>query len=116
MGYRVHLLPWLRRIGAAFLPQWLAITIGGHIFAWRPLDPVELAHELEHVRQWRRYGLRFIPRYLRAGWRAKRAGGDSYRDNPFEAAARAAGDWGRVSRAEAAGPSTPGTPADRAGR
>jgi hypothetical protein len=89
--HRVAVLPWLRRPGQRLLvPNWLAITIGRWILAWRPLDDTELAHELEHVRQWQRYGLLFIPRYLRASWRAARAGGDRYRDNLFERAARAA--------------------------
>ncbi len=91
LGQRVVVWAWLRPIGQRLLmPNWLAITIGRWIFAWRPLDAAELAHELEHVRQWQRYGLLFIPRYLRASWRAARAGGDRYRDNAFERAAQAA--------------------------
>jgi len=72
------------------MPHWLAITIGRWVFAWRPLDGAELAHELEHVRQWRTNGLLFIPRYLRESRRAARSGGDRYRDNGFEVRARAA--------------------------
>jgi hypothetical protein len=91
LGHRVVVWAWLRPIGQRLLmPNWLAITIGRWILAWRPLDDTELAHELEHVCQWQRYGLLFIPRYLRASWRAARAGGDRYRDNLFERAARAA--------------------------
>ncbi len=92
--HRLIVLPWLRRPGRILLlPNWLAITVGRWIFAWRPLDEAELAHELTHVRQWQRYGLRFIPRYLRASWRAaSREGGDGYRDNPFEREARTAED------------------------
>jgi len=71
---------------------WLAITIGRWILAWRPLDVTELAHELEHVRQWRANGLRFVPRYLSESRRAAAAGGDRYRDNRFEVEARAAAD------------------------
>ncbi len=92
-GARLHVLPWLRRIGGLWLPDWLAITVGRHIWAWRPLSESELAHELCHVRQWRRYGPRFIARYVRASWRAWRRGGHPYRDNAFEVAARrVAGD------------------------
>jgi hypothetical protein len=91
--HRVHVWPWLRAVGQRLLlPEWLAITLGRHIFTWRQMSPTELEHELEHVRQWRRYGLRFIPRYLRAGRRARRSGGDRYRDNPFEMAARRAAE------------------------
>ena len=66
------------------LPNWTAITIGSRIFAWRELDEYELAHELKHVEQWRRHGIRFIPRYMSASSAAKKAGGDRYRDNEFE--------------------------------
>lgn len=89
--HRVHVVPRLRRIGRAMLIRdWLAITIGRDIWTWRALSDAELAHELEHVRQWQRYGPLFIPRYARASWRAARAGGHWYRDNAFEVAARAA--------------------------
>jgi len=89
----VIVLPWLRRAGHHLvLPNWLAITVGRWIFCWRPLSDAELAHELAHVQQWQRYGLRFIPRYLRASRRAAAAGGDSYRDNIFEREAAAAAD------------------------
>jgi hypothetical protein len=90
-AYHLHVLPWLRGPGGRVLVHgWLAITIGDHIWAWRDLDTQELAHELCHVRQWRRYGARFIPRYMRASWRAWQAGADPYRDNAFEVAARRA--------------------------
>ena len=89
--YRLLVLPFLRRLGGRLImPSWLAITIGRWIFAWRPLDQAELAHELAHVRQWRANGLRFIPRYLAESRRAARSGGDRYRDNRFEVEARAA--------------------------
>lgn len=92
-GYRLIVWPFLRRPGARFfMPSWLAITIGPWIFAWRPLDAGELAHELAHVRQWRANGLRFIPRYLGESRRAAASGGDRYRDNRFEVEARAAAE------------------------
>lgn len=81
------------------MPNWLAITIGRWIIAWRPLELHELAHELTHVRQWRDYGILFIPRYFRASWRAARGGGHRYSDNVFERAAMAAAS--RTARAEA---------------
>jgi hypothetical protein len=84
-------VPWLRAAGQRWLmADWLAITIGPLILAWRPLSQRELAHELAHVRQWRRHGPMFIPRYLLASHRAARAGGDRYRDNAFEIEARRA--------------------------
>jgi hypothetical protein len=98
-AHRVIVLPWLRRPAQRLiLPSWLAITIGPLIVAWRPLDEVELAHELAHVRQWRRHGLRFIRLYFQSSASAEREGGDRYRDNPFEIEARAAADARRLGR------------------
>jgi hypothetical protein len=94
--HHVVVWPWLRRFGAAWLPDWLAITIGPVIFAWRPLTDAELEHELEHVRQWRAFGLRFPIAYLAASVQARRAGKRWYVDNRFEADARAAA--ARVTR------------------
>lgn len=74
------------------LPDWLAITIGPLILTWRELDAAELAHELTHVRQWRRHGIAFVPRYLRASAAAAADGGDRYRDNEFEREARRAAE------------------------
>jgi hypothetical protein len=88
--HRIVVMPWLRRLGALVLRDWLAITIGRTVFAWRSLAPDELEHELEHVRQWERMGVRYPIAYLAASIRAKRAGGRWYRDNHFEAEARAA--------------------------
>ena len=100
MDYRVHVVPFLRDpAGRILLPNWLAITIGHDIFSWRPLDPAELAHEVEHVRQWQRFGLSYIPRYFRSSWHARRGGGKWYWDNAFEVAARAA-----ATRAAGEGP------------
>jgi hypothetical protein len=85
-------VPWLRRVGGLVLPNWLAITIGRDVFAWRPLTDRELRHELTHVTQWKRYGWTLAPRYALASWRAWRAGEGWYRGNPFEVEARAAAD------------------------
>lgn len=95
--HRLVVVPWLRPLGSRLImPNWLAITLGRWIVAWRPLDEAELAHELTHVRQWRENGIRFIPRYLAESSRAKRAGGDRYRDNRFEIEAASAA--ARVAR------------------
>jgi len=83
-GHRVHIWPWLRHYGSVVLPDWLAITIGSRIFAWRALDDVELAHELAHVRQWKRYGIAFPVAYAAAALRVRRAGKRWYHDNRFE--------------------------------
>jgi len=99
--HTVYVLPALRLLGRVFLTDWLAITIGNRIFAWRPLDAPELAHEVEHVRQWQRYGLLLIPRYLRASWRARRNGGRGYLDNRFEVVARAAAEAAKLRATQA---------------
>ena len=88
--HRVHTWPWLRRFGRRILPNWLAITIGRHIFAWRAMNDEELAHELAHVDQWRRHGWRFAIAYLAESLRARRSGKRWYHDNRFEAEARTA--------------------------
>lgn len=89
--HRVVVVPWMRAAAQRLiLPNWLAIAIGPLIISWRPLDVPELAHELAHVRQWRRHGLWFIPRYLLASRRAQQAGRDRYGDNVFEVEARLA--------------------------
>jgi hypothetical protein len=89
--HRVHVIPWLRRPGRLLLlPDWLAITIGRDIFAWRQLTPSELRHELAHVRQWRRHGAIFPLRYLAASLRSWLTGGGWYRGNRFEVEARQA--------------------------
>lgn len=99
--HRVIVLPWIRGLAQRLImPNWLAITIGRWIFAWRELDSVELAHELAHVIQWRQHGPLYVPRYFRASRQAARAGGDRYRDNIFEVEARAAEDKVRALLAE----------------
>jgi hypothetical protein len=89
-SHRVVIWPWLRWPGRLVLNDWLAITIGSAILAWRELDDGELEHELEHVRQWRRHGLLFPIAYLAASMGARRAGKGWYLDNRFEVEARAA--------------------------
>ena len=81
------------------LPNWLAITVGHLIFAWRNLDAAELAHELTHVRQWNENGyIGYVRQYMAESSRAARAGGDRYRDNKFEVDARAAEDAVRAGQ------------------
>lgn len=99
-SYRLHVWGWLK--GPAqrvIMPDWLAITIGHDIFAWRQLDEFELAHELVHVRQWSANGIMYIPRYFQASRAAAAAGKDRYRGNAFEVEAYAAADALRAARA-----------------
>ncbi len=88
--HRVHIWPWLRRPGARVLPNWLAITLGHRIIAWRLMTDAELAHEMAHVRQWEQHGWRFPLLYLAESLRARRSGRRWYHDNRFEVDAREA--------------------------
>jgi hypothetical protein len=90
--HRIVVVPALRRIGALVLRDWLAITIGSRILAWRPLNEVELAHELAHVRQWRRHGALCPAIYLAASLAALRGRRGWYAGNRFEVEARKAAD------------------------
>jgi hypothetical protein len=90
--HRVHVVPVLQRPAARLFRDWLAITLGRHILAWRPLSESELAHELAHVQQWARHGWSFPVAYALASVRAVATGGHWYRDNAFEREARAAAD------------------------
>jgi hypothetical protein len=100
MRYRQHVHPILRRPGKLLLRNWLAITLGGHIWSWRPLDAAELAHEVVHVEQWARHGWRYPLRYWWASVTAMRSRRSWYWDNEFERAARAAADKVRASLRE----------------
>jgi hypothetical protein len=86
--HRVHVWPWLRGVGRLALPDWLAITLGRHVFAWRAMTETELRHELVHVDQWRAQGWRFPILYATESLRARRRGRNWYRDNRFEREAR----------------------------
>ena len=86
--HRVHVWPWLRAPGRRLMPDWLAITLGRHVFAWREMNERETAHELAHVRQWQALGWRYPIAYVAASLKAQRAGGHWYRDNHFEVEAR----------------------------
>jgi len=90
--HRVVVWPWLQLFGRLLIRDWLAITIGRTIFAWRELNDRELEHELEHVRQWGRMGVRFPIAYLAESVRVRRAGKRWYHDNRFEADARSAAE------------------------
>ena len=77
---------WPRRLGW----RYRAITFGHVILAVDDLDPSTEVHELEHVRQYERWGPLFVPVYLGASAAAKLQGKHPYRDNPFEVEARRA--------------------------
>jgi hypothetical protein len=69
-----------------------AVTLG-HVVVGRDAAVLRATrrHEHVHVRQYERYGALFFALYAAASLRAAWRGGDAYRDNRFERAARAAG-------------------------
>ena len=75
---------WPKRLGW----RYRAITFGHVVLCVDRIDDRIQNHELEHVRQYERWGPFFIPAYLAASLTAASRGGHPYRDNPFEAAAR----------------------------
>jgi hypothetical protein len=64
------------------------MTLGHVVLCVDEIDDATLAHELVHVAQYERWGPLFVPCYLGASGVAALRGGDVYRDNPFETAAR----------------------------
>ena len=102
----IRLAPWLKPILSLIVHDWLAITIGHTIYAARPLNDAELAHELVHVAQWERYGWTFPLRYA---WASLTALPHPYRDNRYEIEAR--GDAGNVLPLQGTNPD--GTGSDR---
>jgi hypothetical protein len=86
---RIVVVPWL-------WPGIAAITLGTVVFIRRGCehDPVLLAHEAEHVRQWQEMGRwRFLREYLGAYWQGRRCGlghAAAYRAIPLEREARIA--------------------------
>ncbi len=85
---------WLGKLLAFRMPfsgSVAAITFGHVVLGdcERSLDATR-AHEREHVRQYERWGILFFPAYLIAGLWAWLKGGNPYRDNVFEIAARKA--------------------------
>ena len=76
---------WPRRLGW----RYRAITFGHVVLAVDELDQATFGHELVHVRQYEVWGPLFVPAYGLASVWARLRGGDAYRDNPFEQAARA---------------------------
>ena len=72
--------------------QWIPVhaqTLGRYIFARGELSAQIVEHELEHVRQWQRFGPLFLPTYVASSSWALLRRRNPYRANRFEVAARA---------------------------
>ncbi len=76
-----------RYLDTGFMPIY-AQTLGRYVFCRARLDPATLAHECEHIRQWRRLGPLFLPLYFGASATAVVRRRRAYWDNAFEVAAR----------------------------
>jgi hypothetical protein len=76
---------WPRRLGW----RYRAITLGHCVLCVDEIDPDLMAHEMVHVRQFERWGPLLLFAYPAASVRALASGGHYYRDNYFEAQARA---------------------------
>ncbi len=81
-GGRLGRLLAARRIQAVTLGHAILGATPGALEAWR-------RHEQVHVRQYERWGPLFVPAYGAAALVQLALGGDPYRHNPFEQAARA---------------------------
>ena len=77
---------WPRKLGW----RYRAITLGHVVLAVDEFDDRTQRHELEHVRQYERWGPLLVPAYVIAAVAAVASGGHYYRDNAFEKAARRA--------------------------
>ena len=66
-----------------------AQTLGRIIVARETIPPGTIRHELEHVRQWSRFGPLFLTIYGLESLLAMLRGGHRYHNNRFELAARA---------------------------
>jgi len=101
-GARWKLIQGTMEVAGGRLGQWVsasrwrfaALTLGHVVLA---VDERTLAglrtHEREHVRQYERWGVLFVPAYVMASlWQVLR-GADPYRANRFERQAYAVAGW-----------------------
>ncbi len=79
------------RVGRWFRAQLMPVqaqTLGRYILARGPVPPDILAHEVEHIRQWSRFGPLYLPAYFGSSAGALLRGRRLARVGAFEAAAR----------------------------
>jgi hypothetical protein len=79
------------RIGRWFRLSLMPIaaqTLGRYVISRGPIYEEMFEHELEHVRQWKRFGPLYLPLYFGSSAVTFVRGGRPYADNSFEAAAR----------------------------
>jgi len=88
-----------------------AQTVGRYVFSLDPVPPHILAHELEHIRQWERFGPLYLGLYFGLSALAVLSGRRPYWDNVFEVAARRRAELEMAALPADAG-SAPGTHED----
>ena len=76
-----------RYLDMGFMPIH-AQTVGRYVFCRGPMDERILAHECEHIRQWRRLGPLYLPSYFGLALLGFLRGRRPYFDNRFEVVAR----------------------------
>jgi hypothetical protein len=69
-----------------------AQTLGRYVFARGPIPDYTLEHEIEHIRQWGRFGPLYLPLYAGSSAVELLRGRRPYWDNRFQAAARRRAD------------------------
>lgn len=82
-------------IGRYFDVQMMPVqaqTLGRCVFARGPIPEHTLEHEIEHIRQWQRFGPFYLPLYFASSGVALLRGRRPYWDNRFEVAARLRAD------------------------
>ena len=93
------------RIGLWFRAQAIPVqaqTLGRYVLSRNSLTPDTLAHEVEHVRQWERFGPLYLPLYFGSSALVALRGKRAYWDNGFEVAARERAARDTLGRIEAA--------------
>jgi hypothetical protein len=82
-------------VGRYFEMQMMPVqaqTLGRYVFARCPVPEHTLEHEIEHIRQWQRFGPLYLPLYFGSSALALLRGRRPYWDNRFESAARRRAD------------------------
>ncbi len=80
-----------RYFGAQMMPV-QAQTLGCYVFARGPIPGHTLEHEVEHIRQWQRFGPFYLPLYFGSSVFELLRRRRPYWDNAFEVAARRCAD------------------------
>lgn len=92
-----------RYFGLQFIPV-QAQTLGRYVFCRGPISDDLLEHEVEHIRQWGRFGPLYLPLYFGSSAVELVRGRRPYWDNRFEVAARLRADREMAARRDGAPP------------